>query len=130
MGLDMYAYVVPEDRVVDDFTFNRDEPVQELQYWRKHPDLHGLMEEIWRERLNNVDSISKEVFNCQPIRLYPSDLDRIEKAVREKALPNTIGFFFGESFDDEETRQEDLDFVNKARTAITDGMAVYYNSWW
>ena len=40
MGLDQYAY-----KVVAHDEDNRDE----IAYWRKHPNLQGWMEQLWRE---------------------------------------------------------------------------------
>jgi hypothetical protein len=40
----------------------------------------------------------------------------------------TTGFFFGESRPEE--KQDDLDFIQKARAAIADGKKVFYTSWW
>ena len=69
-------------------------------------------------------------FNCEPLRLYEEDLQCIEAAIKQESLPETIGFFFGESESSDEQQQEDLAFVEQAREHIREGKAVYYNSWW
>ena len=90
MGLDMFAYSTFEaitgsvDFEVKDAT--------ELHYWRKHPDLHGWMRLLYREK----DGTNSE-FNCVNVRLDAEDLGRLEADIREKRLPRTDGFFFGES---------------------------------
>lgn len=68
--------------------------------------------------------------------LDDDDLDALERAIKEKTLPETAGFFFGESYDPDDPEfnaqrtREDLEFIAKAREAIADGYHVYYTSWW
>jgi hypothetical protein len=127
MGLDMYAYSVSQDNVIDDFSFKRsavDSEVNELFYWRKHPNLHGFIENIWRDR----GAPSDDVFNCKPIRLHILDIRQIEHAVENELLPVTEGFFFGQSTS--EQKSEDLEFCALAKIEIEKGRAVYYDSWW
>ena len=137
MGLDMYAWAVPAEWAVDDDkiaepgTNGRPErgvdgsDLTEIYYWRKHHDLHGWMEGLYRSRGGAAES-----FNCIPIRLYSEDLDQLEADIRANKLPQTTGFFFGDNPPDEESIEQDLEFVYKARWAIADGLAVYYDSWW
>lgn len=120
MGLDMYALATTE-QVETDFGF-KVEQAQELHYWRKHPNLHGWMESLYRERGG------EEQFNCVTLKLTAADLDRLETVLRARDLPQTQGFFFGES-DGTET-QDDLAFIAKARQAVAQGKAVFYDSWW
>jgi hypothetical protein len=81
-------------------------PVQEfsveLGYWRKHPDLHGFI----------VQTFADGADECQTIELSAEDIATIIKAVEDKALPHTEGFFFGES-DGSET-EEDLVIFRQA----------------
>lgn len=135
MGLDMYAYSVSQDNVIDDFNFKRptndeadDNKVNDLFYWRKHPNLHGLMEQIWIDRGGCTEGSTEGVFNCQKIRLYLEDITRIENAVNSGNLPLTEGFFFGVSTP--EQKEEDLEFCALAKSEIEKGRAVYYDSWW
>ena len=129
MGLDMYAYSVAAEDVLDGDEIAKDEnghrKTTELFYWRKHHDLHGWMNNLYRSRGGTAES-----FNCIPIRLYPEDLDALEKDVRENKLPRTTGFFFGDNPPDEESIEQDLEFINYACNAIADGYAVFYDSWW
>lgn len=121
MGLDMYAYATDElpARPVD-FTIDEN---AELHYWRKHPNLHGWMEELYYEKGGTAES-----FNCVNVRLTVEDLDRLEADIKASDLPPTSGFFFGAS-DGTET-ENDLQFVAKARQAVAKGKIVYYSSWW
>jgi hypothetical protein len=54
----------------------------------------------------------------------------LEHDVLNHALPETQGFFFGTNPPDEFTREQDMEFIKKAKIAIADGDAVYYDSWW
>ncbi len=95
----------------------------ELHYWRKRPELHGWMETLYREKGGAAPS-----FNCVSMVLTLSDLGRLEADIKAGSLPDTQGFFFGESDGSEIT--DDLAFVGKARAAIESGLTVFYSSWW
>ena len=137
MGLDMNAYrmkFTPSKAV--DFSeeiFGRDDrgeldyenPIvvaKEIAYWRKHPDLHGWMENLYREKGGREQS-----FNGDLVVLTLKDLDRLEEDILRKNLPKTSGFFFGESG---EISLKDLEFVLEARKAIQEGDTVFYDSSW
>ena len=129
MGLDMYAWQVKPEYALGDFEVTRGDDdenfLDELHYWRKHHDLHG-----WMERLYRAKGGTDPDFNCIKVRLTSEDLDRLEKDVRDNQLPQTKGFFFGDNPPNEDSIQRDMLFINKARAAIAGGMAVYYDSWW
>ena len=129
MGLDMYAWKVKAEDALGDFNIAKDEEgqskIEEMFYWRKHHDLHGWMENLYRQKGGEKDS-----FNCVPVRLTEDDLFELEQDVRRKELPETTGFFFGNNPQDKESIKHDLEFINRARTAINEGYAVYYDSWW
>lgn len=97
----------------------------EIAYWRKHPNLHGWMEDLYYKK-GGV----KESFNCVPVELDLEDLVNLEIAIKEKMLPHTSGFFFGESDADDESIKADLNFVKDAKEAIFSGDRVFYDSWW
>ena len=124
MGLDMYAWRVKSDNIVNDFEFKQEEPVQ-LFYWRKHHDLHGWVENLYRAKGGD-----KPDFNCVSVRLTLADLDNLEKDLKANHLPETVGFFFGNNPPDDESLEDDLEFISLAREAIEAGDAVYYDSWW
>ena len=96
---------------------------KEIAYWRKHPDLHGWMEGLYREKGGEEES-----FNGSVLVLTLEDLDRLEEDILRKNLPKTSGFFFGQS--DDEISLYDLEFVLNAREAIREGDTVYYDSSW
>ena len=105
MGLDMflngekYLFGDCEASSKED-GFEVKEKTLRLGYWRKHPNLHGF---IVNEFANGVDE-------CQRIDLSDDDIEKIIKAVKEKALPHTTGFFFGSSewWDNEEKLAETI----------------------
>jgi hypothetical protein len=126
MGLDMYAYRVSKEHVVNDFEFNTNQdPVNDIAYWRKFNALHGWMERLYRERNG-----PKESFNCAPIRLHVEDLDQLQRDISENKLTPTEGFFFGAQEIFPEDIAATMKFILEAREIIKAGDAVYYDSWW
>jgi len=123
MGLDQYAHAID----------NNGER-EELAYWRKHPNLQGWMENLWHNkgcpgRPEEPNSLGMSDFNCIPVELDHSDLDNLEQAIDGNKLPSTEGFFFGSGSDDH-YKEQDLEFVRKAREALDAGLIVEYSSWW
>jgi len=126
MGLDMYAYRVGKEHVVNDFEFNSDQDgANDIAYWRKFNALHGWMERLYRERGG-----PKESFNCAPLRLHLEDLDQLQRDIGENKLEPTEGFFFGSQTIYPEDVASAMKFIFEAREAIKQGDAVYYDSWW
>jgi hypothetical protein len=124
MGLDMYAYTAPRHLVTQPVDFDADDlPSIEFHYWRKHPNLHG-----WMRQLYLIKGGKDFDFNCNPVELNLMDLDQLEQDIINDKLPYTCGFFFAKS--DGSERDDDLLFIEKARQAIAEGLAVYYTSWW
>jgi len=125
MGLDMFAYKAQNFQPSKPVDFQEELPseIEEFFYWRKHPNLHGLMEQIYLEKGGEEDQ-----FNCQPVQLTAEDLERIGVAVNYKLLPETSGFFFGESSD--ENRDRDLEFLTEAKRYLDEGYTIWYDSWW
>ena len=136
MGLDMYAYVAAKARAYSEFhkgvhwdaeqdkfvNPNVTEP-REIAYWRKHPNLHGWMHRLWESRGNSGG------FNGDELELTWDDLEQLEQDIRNKNLPGTTGFFFGNDADDE-YREQDLKFVREAKAEAFLGLRVFYNSSW
>jgi hypothetical protein len=73
------------------------------------------MENLYREKGGAAES-----FKCLRVVLAPPDLDRLEADIKERRLPDTQGFFFGES--DGSEPPVTLTFIGKARTAIQSGL--------
>ena len=134
MGLDQYAYYE---------TDNSEEPICE---WRKHNRLQGWMEQLWEGKGrpgNASDGNPLGDFNCVPLELSEDDLDALEEALESFDLPETAGFFFGSDsyfWENEDGKpypeneyfykEQDIDFVKKAKQALTEGHKVFYNCWY
>ena len=140
MGLDQYAYVAAREGQDRDYWENygkEDNPVKkprEIAYWRKHPNLQGWMEQLWRNRLADRGDEPKESafgssFNGVELELTWEDLEQLERDIKAMHLPKTSGFFFGED-SDEYYRKQDLEFIKQARSEIFCGLRVFYNSSW
>lgn len=95
---------------------------REIAYWRKHPDLHGYMHNLWESKGNDGD------FNGDELELTWADLENLERAITYNQLPETSGFFFGSSRD--RSADADLIFVKNAKAEIFCGLKVFYNSSW
>jgi hypothetical protein len=131
MGLDMYAYAGQKnqhDEYWENYDHENDKSVvdkpRELAYWRKHPNLHGWMEQRYRERGGDA-----EMFNGVELELTWEDLDALEEDIESSNLPHTRGFFFGDPSDDY-YKEQDLEFIRKARSELFCGLKVFYNSSW
>jgi hypothetical protein len=122
MGLDMYAYAAVKANEEWGTGSQR-----EIAYWRKHPNLHGWMEQLWRSR--NTDPSADPMFNGIELELTWEDLDQLDEDIQNNRLPSTSGFFFGDDSDNY-YREQDLEFIRKARTELFTGLKVFYNSSW
>jgi hypothetical protein len=140
MGLDMYAYVAAKEGQQREFyetsVFNEEtgeygsptvEQPREIAYWRKHPNLHGWMEQLWNSR--NSGNCDGGNFNGIELELTWDDLEILELDVIAGTLPGTSGFFFGNDSDDH-YREQDLKFIRDARAELFCGLKVFYNSSW
>jgi len=136
MGLDMYAYVAAKEGQSREFyasaEFDADskdyisktvEKPREIAYWRKHPNLHGWMQQLWNQKGFTGD------FNGDELELTWDDIEQLEQAIKNKELPGTSGFFFGNDAD-EHYYEDDLQFVRNARAELFLGLRVFYNSSW
>ena len=106
MGLDMYACKTLEQvtKPVDFAVKN----AELIQAWRKHPNLHGWMESLYRKKGG-----AGRDFNCDTVLLTLEDLEQLESDVLNDALPCTDGFFFGNTHCTK--KEEDLYRYKRAR---------------
>ena len=136
MGLDMYAYVAAragqQREYYETSEFNEETreygsatvtKPREIAYWRKHPNLHGWMQQLWESRGNSGD------FNGDELELTWNDLEILELDIIAGSLPGTSGFFFGDDADDH-YREQDLKFIREAKAELFCGLKVFYNSSW
>jgi len=131
MGLDMYAYVATkagaQQEYWDQYEVETEQRTvsrpREIAYWRKHPNLHGWMQQLWESKGNTGG------FNGDELELTWEDLDALEQAVVQAQLPTTGGFFFGDP-SDSYYREQDLEFIKNARAELFSGLKVFYNSSW
>ena len=99
--------------------------IVDLGYWRKHPNLHGYI----------VETFASGIDECQEIPLDEEQLEQIAKAIEDRKLPHTEGFFFGSSECHEEEFEtsvdakifrEAKDFLRKSDWS----RSVYYRASW
>ena len=142
MGLDMYAYTASRagqkdewwadaklDPDLGDFVNSGVSRPVEIAYWRKHPHLHGWMEQLWHSRQPPGLQHSDQIFNGIELELFREDIDRLEQDIVDGQLPETQGFFFGDNASDY-YRDNDLAFCRQARADLFLGLRVFYNSSW
>jgi hypothetical protein len=141
MGLDMYAYSANKagaqteywdnSQFVDGEVSSTCTKPKEIMYWRKHPNLHGWMENLWtrkgRPGLDPADEY--KMFNGIELELTWEDLMELEYDIAHKALPSTSGFFFGDD-SDAYYKKQDQEFIKEAKADLLCGLKVFYNSSW
>ncbi len=122
MGLDQYAYLKTPD--------SGEEGESPTFVWRKHSKLQTFMESLYEDRTG----LAASDLNCGALQLDAADIDALEQAVKNSALPECAGgFFYGHQFQDEqatEYRDYDLEFCAWARAQIAQGATVIYSCWW
>jgi hypothetical protein len=140
MGLDQYMYLAARDGQHQEFwdgaTLDTasgqwtnptvQEPTQ-VAVWRKHPNLEGWMEQLWRSRAPK--GTPHDPFNQVELELTWDDLDQLQKDVMAGQLPVTTGFFFGDDAS-EYYKDYDLEAIRQAKAAIFTGLRAFYRSSW
>jgi hypothetical protein len=87
------------------------------------------MERLWLDKMNAEGRDNPHNFNGIELELTWQDLDELEADVKERKLPSTTGFFFGDGAD-QIYYNNDLEFIRKARAELFMGLKVFYNSSW
>lgn len=139
MGLDMYAYSANKagaqteywdnGNIIDgEFVSTCTKP-KEIMYWRKHPNLHGWMENLWQRKGRPGATSDTDTFNGIELELTWEDLMELEYDIAHKALPSTTGFFFGDD-SDAYYKKQDQEFIKEAKADLLCGLKVFYNSSW
>ena len=138
MGLDQYAYTAAKASQRDEWyegaewneacrdlvNPNMAKP-RDLAQWRKHPNLQGWMESLYRNKGGTG------TFNGVELELTWEDLDQLQQDITGGSMAqlNTTGFFFGNP-SDEIYREQDLEFIKQAKADLFCGLKVFYNSSW
>jgi hypothetical protein len=119
MGLDMMAFETSEtpESEVD---FWRPMVVRKLHGWREHHHLHEWMEGLYRCKGGVF-----EEFKLVPVALTREDLDELETAIWRDELPDAPDVVTDGSHVD-----DDMAFVRKARTIVSEGKTVFYIARW
>jgi hypothetical protein len=97
---------------------------KELCYWRKHPDLHGWMKNLFFEKGGETESD----FNHDVVWLTVKDVLNLKDAIKNDNLPKTSGFFFGNS--DGRLKITDIEKADIMLEALGKGSSIYYTSSW
>jgi hypothetical protein len=97
---------------------------EEIHYWRKHNRLQGWFEREYRNQGGEGE------FNTAEVNVTEDVLNRLEKDIKDSALPETRGFFFGSDSYQRYDSENDLEAIKKAREELARGRQVYYWSWW
>ena len=143
MGLDQYAFSRPAG-TTNTIDWEKD---KELYYWRKHPNLQGWMERLWRKRQYGdpdkpdpctgegyqAQSYMQDPFNDTVVELKAEDIQRLRLDIKNQTLNggygDASGFFWGDP-SDEYYRENDIEFCDKAEEELKRGMRImYYCSW-
>lgn len=134
MGLDQYMYIASKAGTAYD-----DPSRQELGYRRKHPNMHGWMQNLWLKKLgipkHPTDQFIEDKipgdFNGVELELTWDDIDQLERDIKSGRVSSlgTQGFFFGNPSDDV-YREQDLQFCVNAKAELFLGRKVFYNSSW
>ena len=105
------------------------EQIEDIGYWRKHPDLHGYLEDLYIERGGTGE------FNCVELPLSEEDCEDIIELAKQRLkadkndVKHTQGFFFGET--QLEQWEETISIFEKALNTVNfDIEEIYYDSWW
>jgi hypothetical protein len=109
MGLDSYVRHIPQEDIIDDFSYNHEHEHNEVAYWRKNYEIH----QFFKERYIQRGGTDKD-FNCCPIRITQADVDALKAYSRVQP-----------ERDDSIHR-----FIYDAQMYLDDGNALYFSSWY
>tara|TARA_R100001244_G_scaffold104496_2_gene77510 strand:- start:186 stop:551 length:366 start_codon:yes stop_codon:yes gene_type:complete len=117
MGLDQYAY---KRKVKWSKDYKTKTTVdKQIMYWRKHNRLQG-----WFENFH------ADVIECKDVYVSLDDILLLEKAIDNKELPQTEGFFYGgDSYEDYKEwgyEEQDQKFLQLAKKAINEDYEIIY----
>lgn len=125
MGLDMYVTgrkFCLSQRLKDEEGYEIEAVHLRLAYWRKHANLHGYIVQTYA---NGED-------NCQDIELGLDELHHLLEVVKEPSrMPKTEGFFFGESFGNQEEIDDDVEQLTRCIAFLeSPAISKEKGEWW
>lgn len=89
MGLDMYFFQVPKGKGPGA------DSRMKIQYFRKHSDLHGWLEDEWRKQDNENANADWNAFNRVYMEITPAILMRLKDYLTLPEKKHYQGFFLG-----------------------------------
>lgn len=116
MGLDMDFYKV-----------NGNGEKEHLHYFRKHSDLHGVLQDCWLEKNPGK---SGDDFNCMEFEVTLHEVKRVIDFMETQRGTGAhySGFFWGRST--EEDWQETVELLKEVVEILAAGQKVIYIPWW
>ena len=121
MGLDQSVYWIDEEDFVGDIENPREDYFDtDIYYWRKFYSLNNWMSDLWEKKGGK-----REDFNCSHMRLYPEDIDQLEKDMEKDDF-----WIYEWEYEEREEHKADLKkFIDMIRTEYSDCIIVYH-PWW
>lgn len=134
MGLDQYGLIGCKTEKRTDEKTGEEYTVKIADqdfYWRKHSRLQDFMEELWVAKTGRPAN----ELNCEDMELTEADINKLEGAWHNGYEENVCegGFFYGHQFQEDSCqvyKEEDLAFIEAAKSAIKEGTQVVYSCWW
>lgn len=114
MGLDSFLYKVDENQVIDDFSFEGYEELDEFFYARRNHLIHDWMADLYREKGGTGD-----MFNQEYIKIEKEDIDLFAEDIKGEER-----FCYEEDFEKAE------EMIREVKIYLEEGKAVYYYSSW
>lgn len=118
----LYEYITNNKDIINNIR------VDDIGYWRKHPDLHKIMEDKYYEKGG------EGTFNCKALILSKEEIENIIKLADDiisgkVESEKATGFFWGESIEDDWIDTKEI-FEKALKETDFDNETIYYDSWW
>lgn len=96
---------------------------KEVYYWRKHYGLHEWMRDLWEMKSKNpknlkefasaIETKNLEEFHCVYLNLVLEDIEQYENDIKNVEY---------------DRKEEDLEFIQKAKKELNNGKELFYYS--
>ena len=103
-----------------------DDSGNEIQYFRKHSDLHGWLQDEWLK--TQPKDTDPDEFNCTDFPITQEILDGMKELCEQDEHEHYSGFFWGESKDSD--WEETKELCKNIQNRLDNGESVIYRSWW